>query len=115
MMDLAVRDIRRHVGKFLATIVGVFGQFGPPFHSGRNLLDASQRPTDPAGMLRYLVNNQRELGVVRARHNAVHAPGRPETVIAENFMRSYLSNANNVARLRVVDQAWPALNDEGIV
>ena len=96
-------------------IVGVFGQFGPPFHSRVNLLDASQRPTDAADMLRYLVNNQRELGVVRARHNAVHAPGRPEAVIAENFMTAYLSNAANVTRLRVVDQTWPAVNAGGIV
>ena len=96
-------------------IVGVFGQFGPPFHSRVNLLDASQRPPDAADMLRYLVNNQRELGVVRARHNAVHAPGRPESVIAEDFMTDYLSDAANVARLRVVDQAWPAVNAGGIV
>ncbi|MEI2692751.1 MAG: hypothetical protein V9H69_24720 [Anaerolineae bacterium] len=96
-------------------IYGVSRQFGPRFHSGVNLRDASQRAGDAADMIRYLVDNQQELGVVRARHNADHSPGRPERAIADTFKTDYVAHGSNRARLVLVDRGWPALNQGGIV
>lgn len=96
-------------------IYGVSRQFGPRFHSGTNLRDASQRAVDAVDMINYLVDNQQELGVVRARHNADHAPGRPERAIADTFKTDYVAHGSNRARLEVVDRGWPALNEAGIV
>lgn len=96
-------------------IYGVSRQFGPRFHSGVNLRDASQRAGDAADMIRYLVDNQEELGVVRARHNADHSPGRPERTIADTFKTDYVAHGSNRTRLEVVDRGWPALNNSGIV
>jgi hypothetical protein len=96
-------------------IHGTSRQFGPRFHSGGNLLDASQRAGDAVEMINYLVDNQRELGVVRARHNADHSTGRPERAIAETFKRDYVAQGSNRTRLEVVDRGWPALNEGGIV
>jgi len=84
-------------------IYGVSRQFGPRFHSGVNLRDASQRAGDAVDMIRYLVDNQEELGVVRARHNADHSPGRPERAIAETFKTDYVAHGSNRARLVLVD------------
>jgi hypothetical protein len=94
---------------------GTYGAFGPPFHTGVNLQDASLRTGDATDMITYLVDNQAELGVVRARHNAQHLPGNPETVIAANFKRDYLAHGSNTADLKKVDEAWPALNSGGNV
>lgn len=96
-------------------IYGTYAQFGPRFHSGVNLLDASQRAGDAVDMINYLVDNQAELGVVRARHNADHSPGRPERAIAETFKTDYVAHGSNRARLVLVDRGWPALNQAGIV
>jgi hypothetical protein len=96
-------------------IYGTSRQFGPRFHSGVNLRDASQRAGDAVDMIRYLVDNQEELGVVRARHNADHSPGRPERAIAETFKTDYVAHGSNRARLVLVDRGWPALNQGGIV
>jgi hypothetical protein len=96
-------------------IYGTSRQFGPRFHSGVNLRDASQRAGDAADMIRYLVDNQEELGVVRARHNADHSPGRPERAIADTFKTDYVAHGSNKTRLEVVDRGWPALNNSGIV
>jgi hypothetical protein len=94
---------------------GTYGQFGPRFHSGVNLLDASQRAGDAVDMINYLVDNQAEMAPVRARHNADHSPGRPERAIAETFKRDYVAFGNNNHRLVIIDRAWPALNSGGIV
>jgi len=94
---------------------GTYGAFGPRFHTGTNLFDASARTGNAEDMIRYLVDNQRELGVVRARHNAVHAAGRPETQIAADFKRDYIAHGSNRARLELVDQGWPAINEGGRV
>ena len=94
---------------------GTYGAFGRRFHTGTNLFDASARTGDAHDMIRYLVDNQRELGVVRARHNAVHSAGRPETQIAADFKRDYVLHSGNKARLELVDQGWPAINEGGRV
>jgi len=94
---------------------GTYGQFGPRFHSGGNLLDASQRSGNAENMIDYLVDNQAELGVVRARHNADHSPGRPELTIATQFKTDYVADGNNRHRLEIIDQGWPALNSGGVV
>ncbi len=97
-------------------IFGVYGAFGRPFHAGVNLLDASMRPGISAqGLMNYLVDNQQELGVVRARHNADHSPGRPEARIAADFKRDYIAHGTNQHKLEIMDQAWPALNAGGVV
>jgi hypothetical protein len=97
-------------------IFGVYGAFGRPFHAGANLLDASVRPDISAqGLMAYLVDNQAELGVVRARHNADHSPGRPEARIAADFKRDYIAHGTNQHKLEIMDQAWPALNAGGVV
>ena len=103
-------------------IFGTYAQFGRNFRHGGpnpNLLDASARPGISAGsLMRYLVSNQQELGVVRAQHNAVHEAGRPEMAIVTTFMNDYMAHGNNTHRLEVVDRAWPALNtgsSQGVV
>jgi hypothetical protein len=98
---------------------GASGAFGPRFHNtgpDANLLDASMRAGISAqGLIDYLVDNQQELGVVRARHNAVHSPGRPETLIAQTFKTDYVAHGTNRHKLEIIDQAWPALNSGGVV
>jgi hypothetical protein len=97
------------------SIWGTYGAFGPRFHSGTNLLDASARPGISAGnLMRYLVNNQQELGVVRARHNADHSRSQEQQIVSD-FMRDYIAHGSNRQRLEVVDRGWPALNAGGVV
>lgn len=96
-------------------LYGTYGEFGPPFHSGTTLLDASLRSGNAWSMISYLVDDQAELGVVRARHNADHSPGTAESAIANTFKTDYIATANNLHRLEEVDRGWPALSDEGIV
>jgi hypothetical protein len=96
-------------------IWGTYGAFGPRFHTGVNLFDASLRTGDADDMIRYLVDNQQELNTVRARHNAVHAAGRPETAIRDKVRTDYVAHGTNKHKLEIIDQGWPALNAGGRV
>ncbi len=96
-------------------IWGTYGAFGPRFHAGVNLQDASLRTGNALDLITYLVDNQAELGVVRARHNAQHTPTNRETQIAADFKAAYLKTGNNTADLEKIDKAWPALNSGGNV
>jgi hypothetical protein len=92
-------------------IWGTYGAFGKHFHAGVNLQDASARPGVSAdSLMRYLVNNQEELGEVRKRHNADHSRSTEQTIVRD-FIRDYIAHGSNRSRLETVDRGWPALNN----